>query len=243
MQERILIAPNGTELLRMLARSGISTLGLRIMQSVELAQFALMRSGVPLTETPVTPDAEAAFIYKSLPEIPYFKSASLHDAQNLAGTLRTLRLQITDNERETIAAGLNGSPFAEKNEALLKVYDAYTAALQENGMIDSVGILRYAISRAKPLSAECLVLQEYPPAPLEQAVIAQISGGTAKTYRCGNCCKRMQNRSRCRRSPNATALSMKRNISSEPFTRTSCRLINVRLLSRMQQAMRRCSLS
>ena len=181
MQERILIAPNGTELLRMLARSGISTLGLRIMHSVELAQFALMRSGVPLTETPVTPDAEAALIYKSLPEIPYFKSASLHDAQNLAGTLRTLRLQITDNERDTIAAGLNGSPFAEKNEALLKVYDAYTAALQENGMIDSVGILRYAVSRAKALSAECLVLQEYPPAPLEQAVIAQISGGTAKT--------------------------------------------------------------
>lgn len=180
MQEQILIAPNGTELLRMLARSGISTLGLRIMQPVELAQLALMRSGVPLMETPVTPDAEAALIYKSLPEIPYFRSASLHDAQNLTGTLRTLRLQITDNERETIAARLNSSPFTEKNEALLKVYDAYTAALQQNGMIDSVGILRYAISRAKPLSAKCLVLQEYPPAPLEQAVIAQISGGTAK---------------------------------------------------------------
>ena len=50
MQERILIAPNGTELLRMPARSGISTLGLRIMQPVELAQFALMRSGVPVTD-------------------------------------------------------------------------------------------------------------------------------------------------------------------------------------------------
>ena len=48
MQERILIAPNGTELLRTLARYGNSTLGLRIMRPVEFAQFALMRSGIPL---------------------------------------------------------------------------------------------------------------------------------------------------------------------------------------------------
>ena len=56
MQERILIAPNGTELLRMLARNGISTIGMRIMQPPELAQFALMRSGLPIAEKQITPD-------------------------------------------------------------------------------------------------------------------------------------------------------------------------------------------
>ena len=181
MQERILIAPNGTELMRTLARYGISTLGLRIMRPVEFAQFALMRSGIPLAETPVTNDTEAALIWHFLPEIPYFENASYHDAYNLANTLRMLRLQITNDERETLAAGLKNSTFTEKNAALLDVYDRYMNALRDKNMIDSIGILRYAISHAKPLTAECLVLQEYPLAPLEQALISQISCGNAVT--------------------------------------------------------------
>jgi len=177
MQERILIAPNGTELLRTLARNGVSTLGLRIMQPEELAQFALMRSGIPLTQTPVTNDTEAALIWRFLPEIPYFQNASYHDAQNLANTLRMLRLQITDNERETIADKLNSSAFTEKNAALLDVYDRYMNALHQQNLVDSVGILRNAVSHAKPLTAACMVLREYPLSPLEQALISQISDG------------------------------------------------------------------
>lgn len=181
MQERILIAPNGTELMRTLARYGISTLGLRIMRPVEFAQFALMRSGILLAETPVTNDTEAALIWHFLPEIPYFENASYHDAYNLANTLRMLRLQITKDERETLTAGLKNSTFTEKNAALLDVYDRYMNALRDKNMIDSIGILRYAISHAKPLTVECMILQEYPPAPLEQSVISQISGGNAMT--------------------------------------------------------------
>ncbi len=181
MLERILIAPNGTELLRTLARYGISTLGLRIMRPVEFAQFALMRSGIPLAETPVTNDTESALIWHFLPKIPYFENASYHDAQNLANALRMLRLQITNDERETIAAALINSTFSEKNAALLDVYDRYISALQDKNMIDSIGILRYAVSCVKPLTAECMVLQEYPLSPLEQSVISQISGGNAVT--------------------------------------------------------------
>lgn len=181
MQERILIAPNGTELLRTLVRNGMSTLGLRMMQPIELAQFALMRSCIPIVQTPVTSDSEAALIYGILPEIPYFGNASYRDAQKLADTLRKLRMQITDNERDTIADGLQSSPFTEKNAALLNVYDRYLHALQQADMIDTVGIIRFAISRAKLLSAEISVLKEYPFTPLEQALISHISGGNEKT--------------------------------------------------------------
>lgn len=179
MHEQILIAPNGTELLRMLARNGISTLGLRIMLPVELAQFALMRTGVPVTQTLVTPDTEAAVIYRFLQDIPYFSDASYHDAQNLANTLRMLRMQITDNERKTIADGLKTSPFMEKNTALTEVYDRYMCALQQADMIDTIGIIRLAISRAKPLSADISVLAAYPMTPLEQALIEHLSADTS----------------------------------------------------------------
>lgn len=181
MQERILIAPNGTELLRMLARNGISTLGLRIMQPLELAQFALMRSGLPIAEKQITPDTEAALIWRFLKEIPYFQTASCHDAQNLADALRMLRLQITEHERESIAAGLQDSPFAEKNAALLDIYDRYAAALQQEKLIDAVGVLRRAVSDAKQLPCECMILREYPLALLEQALADRVSNGTCKT--------------------------------------------------------------
>ena len=180
MQERILLAPNGTELLRTLARHGFSTLGLRIMSPAELAAFMLMRSGVPLPSEIAAHDTEANLIYRFLTEIPYFQSASYRDALNLADTLRTLRFQISGNERDSIVNGLQNSPFTEKNQALLAVYDRYLAALQNNALIDTVGMIRFAIAHARPLTADCLVLREYPLAPLERTLIETASDGHYK---------------------------------------------------------------
>lgn len=64
MHEQILISPNGTELLRMLARNGLPTLGLRVMQPIELARFALMHSGISQTAILISPADEAALIYR-----------------------------------------------------------------------------------------------------------------------------------------------------------------------------------
>ena len=50
MKEKIILAPgaNGSELFRSLARFGVNTIGLRVMSSVELAKYALMKSGIKL---------------------------------------------------------------------------------------------------------------------------------------------------------------------------------------------------
>lgn len=181
MQERILIAPNGIELLRTLAGNGVSTLGLRIMQPAELARFALMRSGIAVSETQIMRDTEATLIWRFLPELPYFQNASYRDAQNLANALRMLRLQITADERSTIAEGLKNSSFTEKNEAITNVYDKYMAALRQENMTDTVCILRRALRDAKPLNCTCTVLREYPLSPLEQALAAHLSGGNCRT--------------------------------------------------------------
>ncbi|MBQ8922549.1 MAG: PD-(D/E)XK nuclease family protein [Oscillospiraceae bacterium] len=177
MQEQILIAPNGTELLRTMARYRTATLGLRVMRPAELAKLGLMRSGIVPAETLITPDTEAALIFRFLREIPYFASASYHDAQNLAATLHTLRLQITGDERACIAERLKDSPFREKNAALLAVYDRYTAALREQNLTDTAGIIRLAAADAEPLGTVCSVLREFPLAPLEQALAARLSAG------------------------------------------------------------------
>ena len=181
MLERILIASNGTELLRTVARNGISTLGLRIMQPAELAQFSLMRSGIALGQRMIQTDEEAALIYRILPEIPYFKNASYHDAQNIAAALRQLRMQISENERETIVNGLQNSPFTEKNAALLAMYDRYTHTLQKSDLTDTIEVMRFSLHNAKTLSAEMMAMQEYPLTPLETALVSHLSGGNDKT--------------------------------------------------------------
>ena len=181
MQERILIAPNGTELLRTLALNGISTLGLRIMQPAELTQFALLRSGLPLAQRLILADEEAALIYRLLPEISYFKDASYRDAQNIAASLRQLRMQIAENEREVIANGMKNSQFTEKNTALLDVYDRYMHTLQKSDLTDTIEVMRFSLHNAKTLSAEIMVMQEYPLTPMETALITHLSGGNDKT--------------------------------------------------------------
>ena len=181
MRERILIAPNSTELLRTLARNGISTLGLRVMQPAELAQTALMRAGIPLSARIIAADEAAALICRLLPDIPYFNSVSYHDAQNIALALRVLRLQIIENERETIEKGLQSSAFTKKNAALLAVYDRYMNTLRQSKLIDTVGLLRFSLAHAEPLSAEILTMAEFPPAMLENALIGKLSNGTVKT--------------------------------------------------------------
>ena len=179
MQERILLAPNGTDLIRTLARNGCNTIGLRIMQPAELAQFALMRSGIVLRETFLPPAEEAAVIYRFLDKIPYF-SVNYHDAQNLAQTLRDLRGQITGDAQQEIAGRLKDSPFTEKNEAICSALMYYTQALREQSLVDTIGLLRTAIAQAGTLDAELIVLREYPLTPLERALVSHLSGNAGR---------------------------------------------------------------
>ena len=67
MKEKIILAPgaNGTELLRSLAKFGVNTLGVRIMSSVELAKFALMKSGISITEEFLTRKEAPSVIFHS----------------------------------------------------------------------------------------------------------------------------------------------------------------------------------
>ena len=64
MKEKIILAPGAraSELLRTLARFGVNTLGLRIVNGIELSKIALMKSGVSVTEKFLPAGDEAAVI-------------------------------------------------------------------------------------------------------------------------------------------------------------------------------------
>ena len=71
MRETIILAPGAgnSELLRSLARFGKNTLGMRVLSRVELAKYALMRSGISITEEFLTAKEEPSVIYSFLNEI------------------------------------------------------------------------------------------------------------------------------------------------------------------------------
>ena len=86
MKETVVFVPgaSGVELLRSLARFGRNTLGMRIVGSVELARFALLRSGITITNVFLPRKDEPSVTDSFLREIPYFENASFSDAESMA---------------------------------------------------------------------------------------------------------------------------------------------------------------
>ena len=179
MKEKIILAPgcNGTELLRTIAKFGKNTIGYRVLGSLELSKLALMKSGLSMTGDYLTSREEPSVIFSFLKEISYFKSASYADAENLAKALHTLRNLVTADEDAEIKNTLLKGEFKEKNEAIYDVYHRYMTELTKAGKIDSIGVIRKALSEADPFDAEFIILQEYPLQPIDEALIKKLSGG------------------------------------------------------------------
>ncbi len=178
MLEKIIIAPsaNEAELLRTLAAYGVNTLGVRIMSSVKLAEYALMHSGIAVIEKYADSSAQTALIYSILDGIPLFESAAFPDAQNIAAALNTVRGLIPENEDDVLHDKLSKGEFPENSTALTEVYDRYIAVLKENNLIDGIQLIRRAAQKASVIKADIIVLEEFTLTAAEQNLVDKISG-------------------------------------------------------------------
>ena len=66
--------------------------------------------------------------------------------------------------------------FPDKNKALVSAYDRYMEKLTEAGKIDTIGLIRKALSEAKTIDADILTLKDYPLFPLEKALAENLPG-------------------------------------------------------------------
>ena len=176
MKETIILAPslNGTELLRTLARFGKNTIGLRIMNAVELARFALMRSGKPLKEDFLPRSREAAVIDSFIRKNDYFASASFADSQNLANAFYSLR-SFGGADEEALFELFRQGEFPEKNLGMTEIFEKYTARLGAEGLIDTVGLIRKATALENPVLKELCVISELPLSPLESRLAEAVA--------------------------------------------------------------------
>ena len=180
MREKIILAPGlgGSELLRSLALHGINGIGMRVLGAAELARLALMRSGIPVDTDFVSLREEAAIAAQAAEGEPYFGRPSWTDIREIAAAIRRLRSLITEeDEAQALAEKLSSGIFAEKNEALLRVYRRYMGILASRGAADAVTLIRRAAAECGPIDADFVILREYPLSPLENLLLRRLSGG------------------------------------------------------------------
>lgn len=190
MKEKIIFAPgcNETELVRTLAKFGKNTLGLRIVNSVELSRMALLASGLTLKQTFVTRKQEAPLVDSFIRTVDYFKNSTFSDSQNMSNVLFSMRSLIVENEKAVLHSQLLQGEFKEKNQAIIDVYDKYCKKLTDLKCIDTIALIRSAIEKAKPIFAQFSVLSEYPLSPIETELLRIVSDNNYRTTSISEMC-------------------------------------------------------
>jgi len=180
MREHIIFAPGarGSELLKNLAVFGVNCINLKIMGSGELARYALMKSGVSISEELLSASEECAVIASAIAGESYFGKATYSDVKQIAGAVKRMRCFVASGDEETIIKEtLAKGIFGEKNDALFRTYQNYMKLLKDRNSLDSVSLIRKAIAESKAIDADFEILKEYPLSPLEVALLKKISDG------------------------------------------------------------------
>lgn len=122
MRERILLAPGlrGSELIKNLAIHGVNCINLKIMGAAELARYALMRSGISISEEFVSSREECTFIARAVSGESYFGKTTYPDIIEISQAVKQMRCLVTgDDEEEILRDTLEKSIFDEKNSKRL----------------------------------------------------------------------------------------------------------------------------
>lgn len=186
----VLSGVNEAELLRTLCWFDKPQFGLRVMNASELAQRALVSSGILIDDRSITKSEQICVMTKAVKAAKsgYF-SSDYESVRKLTASLDMLRLRIESSEQETMLDKLkdDGSSdksevFSDKNEALSEVYSNYISECEKSGVIDSISLIRTALSTgAKLENTELVTLKEYPSEPAEKALIDALGGAKEMT--------------------------------------------------------------
>ena len=188
MREQFILAQglDWTEFTRSLALHDRPCIGLKICSSVALAREALMRSGILVSEDFIDREQELELISQAVSSLiadgdRYFgENPTGSDIERIAKAIRTLRMLVAEGDEsavlhDTLAKG----SFTAKNTALLGIYDRYMELVRSACAIDSVAFVRRAAEQCTPVDADFTTLAEFPPLPLEQALVERLSVGTS----------------------------------------------------------------
>lgn len=178
MNETIILAPglNGTEFLRTLAKFGLNTIGLRVMNPAELAKEALIRTGISFSEGFLRRKDEPSFIDSFIRSVSDFSSMSYCDSEQMAAKIFEVRNLCPDEAAAFEKLAAEGE-FRDKNRGLKEIFEKYRTKLSENNLLDTIGLIKLACEQAETLGCDFKYIKEYPLSPLEKELLEKVSGG------------------------------------------------------------------
>lgn len=180
MREKIILAPgvNAHELVRSMASHGVNCFNIRVMGAVELARYALMRSGITIDQEYIDSKGAQAIMSEAVKGEPYFATANLSDIEQIESAIRRIRSLIPNQDETTIFEKIMSKGiFSEKNYALINIYKKYISACQNSNFIDSISLIRKAISESTYMESEFVILTECMISPIEMALLQAVSKG------------------------------------------------------------------
>ena len=143
---------NESEKLKSLAVFHHKTINTHFYNALELSRYLLQLSGVVIEKQFISYDELSARLYLKIKQIDYFKNFSFNDVNSLISSINDLRRYIIDNEEEEIKNKLPSAPFVKKNDAIKQAYTLIKEMLEENNLIDEIGIIRFAYKNTKVFS-------------------------------------------------------------------------------------------
>ena len=186
MQEKVILTPSleGTDYLKSLAafnKDPKLTFGVRIFHSLELAKYLMQLNGVSCDKKFITDVVLAAKLYKLVKNIPYFEKSSFEDVHNLLKSVNDLRRCIPFDESKEIEDRLPRDLFKKKNEAIISFYHLMINLMNEENIIDEIGLIRYAMDKCEPVDhIEFIRYEEFVYTNLDIALINKAAGKEVK---------------------------------------------------------------
>lgn len=175
MKERIIVVPSSIDLAKTLAYHNKALFNTRIFTPVELAQESLMRSGSLSDKEFISRNEELAYYLKIIGSISYFKTSKLSDLRSINSTINTIRSLIKNDEEKQIKDKLSKGVFKQKNDALYEIYTKYIEALNNENKIDTIGLIRQAITNKYVFDSEICYIKQYPLSSLDIELINSVS--------------------------------------------------------------------
>lgn len=184
MRETFILANglNGTEFKRTLATRGVNTFCYRFFSFNKFSSEVLNRSCVPVSQRIINRIDEIAIVYSLIEDNKFFQNVSFSDAKNIVDAIHTLRGLSTDNdELKFIKSKFLPGDFNNKNLAIVEILEKYLEFLEENDLIDNIGLINLAIDKGIDIQADFIILSDFNYTPLELRLINKVSAGNYKT--------------------------------------------------------------
>ena len=146
---------NETEFLRTLAKQGINTLGVRVMNAYDLSLFILSKLGISEKRRYLN-NKEQDFVYYTCANTKVFG-----DASNIRSAINSFRDTFKGNKPEDLDPLLDGN-YKEKHDAIISAFKAYFDYKQKNKCYDQYDLLYDLNQNPQKLDDEIYYFDDLP---------------------------------------------------------------------------------